>query len=159
MPLGAVAVLLLREGLEHGRRVAAGAAVGIAAADAIFATLAVIFGPVIGGLVAGYQRQIQLLAAAVLAVVAVVGVARTLRDRRQEFESVAADVGSARTTGAAFVRFLVITLANPLTVVYFAVVATGVASVLRGTGQGVAFIVGVLLGSGGWQLTLAMASS
>ncbi len=158
LPLGAVAVLLLREGLESGRRVAAGAAAGIAAADALFATLAVIFGPVIGRLVAGYQRQLQLLAAAVLAVVAVVGIARTLRERRRELGSVATGTGSARTAGAAFVRFLAITLANPLTVVYFAVVAAGVGSVLRGTGQGLAFVLGVLIGSGGWQLTLAMAS-
>ncbi|MDQ1305128.1 MAG: hypothetical protein QG671_958, partial [Actinomycetota bacterium] len=42
--------------------------------------------------------------------------------------------------------------------VYFAVVATGVASVVRGTGQGLAFVLGVLIGSGGWQLTLALAS-
>lgn len=170
LPLGAVAVLLLREGLEYGRRVAVAAAVGIAVADAIFATLAVTFGPAIGALVSQYQRGLQLVAAGVLAVVAGVGVARTLAQRRRDLVAPQTLVGPeggsnpsdtaaavpARTAGGAFVRFLAVTLANPLTVIYFAVVATGVAQVVQGTGQGVLFVLGVLLGSGGWQLTLAV---
>ena len=156
LPLGAVAVLLLREGVERGRPVAVGAAAGIAVADAIFATLAVVFGPAVGGLLSGHQRQIQIASAMVLAAIAVAGTVRTLW--RRGMQRPAAVGESARTPGAAFLRFLAITLANPLTVVYFAVVATGVASVVRGTGQGLAFVLGVLLGSGGWQLTLALAS-
>jgi threonine/homoserine/homoserine lactone efflux protein len=160
LPLGAVAVLLLREGLEFGRRVGVAAAAGIAAADALFATVAVILGPAVGALIARHQRGIQLLAAAVLALVAAVGIARTTVQRRrvpETDERVAAAVGaSTRSAGGAFLRFLVITLVNPLTVIYFAVVATGVAAVVQSPAEATAFVVGVLVGSGGWQLTLAI---
>ena len=52
-----------------------------------------------------------------------------------------------------------VTLANPLTIGYFTLVAVGVAGSLDSSGEAVAFVLGVGLGSLGWQLVLAWRSA
>lgn len=61
---------------------------------------------------------------------------------------------SATTPAATFARFVALTAINPLTAVYFAVVAAGFAERLAGPTQRVAFVAGVAVASAAWQLTL-----
>lgn len=157
LPLGAVAILLIREGLEYGRRAAVAGAVGIATVDTIFATVAVLVGPALATVLASQRRLITLLAAGVLLLVALVGIVRTVRSVRQAPEE--PSEAPARGAKAAFGRFFVVTLANPLTIGYFTLVAVGVAGSLDSSGEAVAFVLGVGLGSLGWQLVLALAGS
>ncbi len=68
----------------------------------------------------------------------------------------AAGSGPRRAGGvrpaAVFSRFVALTAINPLTAVYFAVLATGLA--LSGTGDAALFALGVFVGSLAWQLAL-----
>ena len=157
LPLGAVAILLIREGIEFGRAAAVAGAFGIAGVDTLFATVAVLVGPAVAAVLAPRQRAITLLAAAVLLVVAGVGILRTLRTAGANPPEV--DGPPVRGTGAAFLRFFAITAANPLTIGYFTLVAVGVAGRLGTAGESAAFVLGVGLGSLGWQLVLALVGS
>jgi|GEM_PF-323029 len=72
MPVGPVGVLLLRTGLLHGVRVAAGAAAGIATVDAGYAVLAVVAGAPVSRLATSHADVVRLLSSTVLLAVGVV---------------------------------------------------------------------------------------
>lgn len=153
MPLGAVGVLLLRTGMTHGWRPAGAAALGVATVDLGYAAVAVAAGAAVTAALDGHERPVRLVGAAVLAAIALRGL---LRARRP-----AADVGPEPPArpGPTYARFVGLTAVNPLTAVYFAVVAAGFAHRLDGTVPSVAFVLGVGAASAAWQLALAGAGS
>jgi len=90
----------------------------------------------------------------VLAAIAIAGLLRARRDRRQPLPvTVLPDRSELRAT---YARFLGLTIINPLTIVYFAafVVGLGLADGLSFAG-GVVFVAGAFLASLSWQLLLA----
>jgi arginine exporter protein ArgO len=94
------------------------------------------------------------VAAGVLGVVAAHGLVGGLRRR----SGAVAPVGSVPVTGRplrTLLRFVALTAVNPLTVVYFTVVAAGLTDRLADGGARVAFVLGIGLASAVWQLTLA----
>jgi arginine exporter protein ArgO len=109
-----------------------------------------------GGLVTaaldGREREVRLTSAAVLAGLAVTGLARTL----------SADPGAAppstRPDGA-FWRFLGLTALNPLTAAYFTVLAAGLGERVRSAAAATAFVVGVFVASLAWQAVLAVTGA
>jgi arginine exporter protein ArgO len=151
LPLGAIGVLIVREGVEHGLRAAVPAALAVACVDFAYALVATLLGARVSQALTGWERAIQLVGAAALAVVVVLGVRSTLRAARQP----PAEVGTPLPTGHVFARFVGLTAINPMTAVYFVALTAGLADRVTGDGAGIAFSVGVLVGSAAWQLVLA----
>jgi len=152
MPLGAVGVLLLRTAMAAGWRPAAAGALGVATVDLGYAVVAVLAGTAVTAALDGHERTVRIVGAVVLAAIAVRGLARVaMGARRPDAPGPAVRVGAR----AAYGQFVGITLVNPLTAGYFAVVAAGLAHRLAGPGPRLAFVLGVAAASVAWQLALA----
>ena len=156
LPLGAIGVLIVREGVERGLRAAVPAAVAVACVDLAYALVAVVLGVRVAETLAGWERTIQLVGAAALAIVVVWGVRGTLRGVGREHPD--APATPALPTHHVFLRFVGLTAVNPMTAVYFAALTTGLSAQLTGP-AGAAFAAGVFLGSATWQLVLAFAGA
>ncbi len=150
LPLGAIGILIVREGVERGIRPAAAAATAVACVDLGYATLAVVVGERVATALAGSEQALQLVAAIALLAVAAHGLVGLRRPPAASREL---------PTGAVFVRFVALTAVNPLTAVYFVALTTGLSAHLTGAGQGAAFALGVFAGSWAWQLVLAALGS
>ncbi len=157
VPLGAVGVLLLRTGLTSGWRTAAAGALGVASVDLVYAAVATVAGSAVAALLAGHESAVRLAGAAVLGVLAARGLWRVWSARRSSAAGleVAMDRTGAGSARAVWARFVGLTALNPLTVVYFGVVAAGLATRWAGAAERAAFVVGVGASSAVWQLALA----
>lgn len=181
LPLGAIGVLIVREGVERGIRAAGVAALAVATVDFGYALVAVVVGERLADALSGVERLVQLVGAFALAVVVILGVRNLLRSvrRTQPVPSVgaASDRGPGSTVHGAeepgdvelidlpvgywgtFLRFVGLTAINPMTAVYFVALTAGLSSRLSGSGAGTAFAVGVFLGSLAWQMVLAIGGA
>lgn len=150
LPLGAVGVLIVQEGIVGGWRPASAAATGVALVDGGYAVVAVVAGAAVTSALAGLERTVQLVGAVVLLAVAARGLLalRTPPERR-------APVPQARVLR----RFVALTAVNPMTAVYFVVLTAGLGDVVSDSASRAAFAAGVLIASLAWQLTLAGAAS
>lgn len=81
VPVGPIGVLLLREGVVHGTRVAIGAGLGVATVDLLYATVAVAAGAPVGRVVAEHEDVVRWVTAAVLVVVAAAALRAWWRER------------------------------------------------------------------------------
>lgn len=150
MPLGAISVLLLGEGITRGfgRSVPAATAVGVV--DALYAALAVLLGAVAAPLIAGWSPW-----PTVVGGVALVGIAAAGLWRSRAAAPEAADAGPH--DGPGWHRFAVLfglTAINPATLVYFAAITVGLADLLRTPAAGALFVGGVGVASLSWQLVV-----
>ena len=152
LPLGAIGVLILREGVERGIRMAAVAAFAVATVDFAYALVAVVVGERVAQALAEVERIVQLVGAAALTVVVIVGVRDLLRGLDEPAGDAQLPVGYRGT----FLRFVGLTAINPMTAVYFVALTAGLSQRLAGPGAGTAFAIGVLLGSLAWQMVLAL---
>jgi arginine exporter protein ArgO len=132
--------------------VGAAAGAGAASADGIYATLAMVAGAAVAGVIAPIEAPLRILAAGALVAVALRGFVRLLLGPR----GVPGQAELPRTLIATYLRLLAITLLNPMTVVYFAALSLGLPSVSGGEAAGrVAFVAGAFAASLSWQLMLA----
>jgi arginine exporter protein ArgO len=150
MPLGAIGVLLVQEGITNGWRPAAAGATGIALVDFGYAATAVLAGTLVSGALAGHERPVRLVGAAVLLLLTARGLLALRRP--------AADLGEA-PAGRVLGRFVALTAINPMTAVYFVVLTAGLGDRVSGAGRGAAFVLGVFAASLTWQLVLAAAGA
>jgi|tagenome__1003787_1003787.scaffolds.fasta_scaffold20974783_3 threonine/homoserine/homoserine lactone efflux protein len=152
LPFGAVSVLLIQEGITGGWRRGSAAAVGVALVDGAYAAVAVVAGAAVTTALAGRERAVQLVGAAVLLAVAVRGLSALRTPPRS--------TPGAPAPGARVLRrFVALTAINPLTAVYFVVLAAGLGEAVGDPASRAVFAAGVLLTSLAWQLTLAAAAS
>jgi arginine exporter protein ArgO len=166
VPLGAISVLILQEGLSRGWRHASAAATGVALVDLAYAGVATAAGTAVTRALANHTRAIQLVGAVVLLAVAAHGLLglRTAGDPALAPGEIPATppgsggVGGPRP-GAVLRRFVALTAINPLTAVYFVVLTAGLGSTVAGARAGAAFVAGVFGGSWAWQLALAATGS
>jgi arginine exporter protein ArgO len=157
LPLGAIGVLLLQEGLVRGWRSGVAAATGVALVDLTYAWVAVLAGTAVTRALAGHERTVQVVGAGVLVVVAARGLL-ALRTAAGPLPAGALSGGPPSAdvpSGHVLLRFVALTAVNPLTAVYFVVLTAGLGSVVAGPGAGTAFVTGVFLASWAWQLVLA----
>jgi threonine/homoserine/homoserine lactone efflux protein len=150
MQVGAVSLLLIEASVVRGPRVGAAAGMGVATADLAYAAIAALAGGAAGAALSSHESEIKLTAAAVLAAIAVHGLA-TLHRVPDGTTRVAATGPRAH-----YARFLAITMANPLTIASFAAVATALS--LDGPGAAVAFAAGVGFASAAWHVALTVAA-
>lgn len=150
MPIGPIAVLILRTGMGHGLRTALAAGAGAATADLVYASAAMLAGPLLVGVIGPVLVPVRLAAAGLLLALAL----RMLRgaaldDRTRE------PAGSGRT----YLTVLLLTLLNPATIVYFASLAIGLPAISSEPVARAAFVVAAVLASLSWQWLLAAAGA
>ncbi|HET7699792.1 MAG TPA: LysE family transporter [Candidatus Limnocylindria bacterium] len=150
MPVGPIAVLILRTGMRDGARAAFAAGAGAATADLIYASTAMLAGPILVGAIAPVLVPVRLAAAAVLLALAL----RMLRAAR--------DTTAGRTSAGVrrtYATVLFLTILNPATIVYFASLSIGLPALSRETAARAAFVVAAVLASLSWQWLLAAAGA
>ena len=162
IPVGAIAILIVETGIQRGVRQAAAAGTGAAAADGIYATVAVVFGATLAIALAPFDTALRVLAVVLLVAIAIRGLAGLRRSSvpaaDQEAAVIPADIDAAERTGSArrtFAAFLGLTLLNPITVTYFAALILGLQGAGVGPVEKAAFVAGAFLASLSWQLLLA----
>jgi arginine exporter protein ArgO len=152
MPLGAIGVLLVQEGILRGWRPAAAGATGVALVDLGYAASAVAAGTLVSDALEGHERPVRRVGAVVLLLVAARGL---LALRRPAADAAAAEAPGHHVLG----RFVALTLVNPMTAVYFVVLTAGLGAQVTGVRRGAAFAAGVFAASLAWQLVLAAAGA
>lgn len=157
IPLGAIGALLFTEGLRRGFRRGLPAAAGVATADGIYSVLAIVFGLAVAPLIAAISPWPAVLGGAALIAIAGVGVIKGVRApvSLADHTPLAASNRSVRR----FLAFLALTLVNPMTLLYFVAVSTGISDVIHTVPTRLAFIGGVWIGSLGWQCVLVAAGA
>ncbi|MFC9327050.1 lysine transporter LysE [Kitasatospora sp. NPDC057015] len=176
LPLGAVGVLLLEEG-RRGWRPAASAASAVALADLLYAALAVTVGSRVATALADWEVWTRAASAALLGLIAARGLLSLRRSAvvppvvppvvRAVVPPAGGDRSRAARAAPAFVRFLLLTLVNPTTALYFVALVSaggpggsgpggsGAGAPVVGAPAGAAFALGVFAASLVWQQTLA----
>ncbi|HEY0697524.1 MAG TPA: LysE family transporter [Micromonospora sp.] len=154
VPVGAIAILVIGLTARTSFRVGAGAALGVATADGLYAAAAAFGGAALAGPVVPVAGPLRVLAAVVLLVLAGHGAWRALRPTSPGPAPVG--LGGLSRPGRAFLGVLALTLLNPLTVVYFAALVMGRrdAAELSPPAAGL-FTLGAFLASASWQLLVA----
>jgi len=172
VPLGAVGVLLVSEGMARGWRPGVAAACGVATVDLVYASAATAAGAAVASALAGRETAVRLVAATVLAVVAVRGLlaARAPSGVTSSGVTTGGVTTGGVTTGGvttggeddhrpgalrSYWRFVAVTAVNPLTALYFVALAVALGDRIAGTAAAAAFVLGVGIGSLAWQLVLA----
>jgi threonine/homoserine/homoserine lactone efflux protein len=157
---GAVSALLLETAVVAGPRRAAAAGLGVASVDLAYAALAVGAGAAARVVLAGHEAELRAAAALALMFTAFRGIRSIIRDpARPRAAASEPTVGATRRSLPArdqYLRFVALTAINPLTIVYFASVATSVS--LRGVPSRFAFVVGAGGASAVWHLSLSLAA-
>ncbi len=154
IPVGAIAVLILDAAIRHGFRIGAAAGAGAATADAVYAALAALAGAAIAALIDPVQTELRVLAVVILVLIATHGLLAV--------RSGAAAAGGPSTPSdgrRTYLRFLGLTIVNPMTVVYFAALIVGLPAIGDAVSERAAFVVGAALASLSWQTLLASIGS
>jgi len=154
IPVGAIAILIVDMGLRRGFPSAFMAGAGAATADFIYALLAVIAGATLAMALAPYALGLQIASAIVLLALGAYGFRQAWQiDGTQGSEPPSEnDRGLPRI----YLRFLGLTLLNPLTIAYFGALILGrdpeaTITIL----DRMLFVLGAALASLSWQSLLA----
>ncbi len=152
IPVGAIAVLIVTKAAQESFRAAAVAGLGAASADLTYATVAVAAGAALAPHLRHSTTIVHLVSGCVLVAVGGYGILRAIRSHRLP--------GAIRAGAlpATYVRFLALTLINPLTVIYFASLVLTTRATMQ-PASAVAFVAGVAIASASWQTLLAGSGS
>ncbi len=153
-PLGAIGILLLREGLAHGFTAASPAAAAVALMDTGYCALAVIVGATAAPVVASWGAVPLLLGG--LALIGLGGTGLYKSIARGSGRSVHGEPPHA-SRGRRFLIFAGLTAVNPATLVYFAALTAGLGGALGSPAIAAVFVLGVAAASLSWQLGLVLA--
>ena len=171
-PLGAIGLLLLREGLAAGFRAAAPAAFAVALVDTVYCTLAVFAGAAAAPLAASWGSLPAVAGGTALILLGLAGIRQTCRGVPRPAAAGAAARAAAAPEEAEgraakhrpahrgrFVLFVALTAVNPVTLLYFAALAAGLRDLLTPPAGPAAFITGVAAASLSWQLGLVFSGA
>ncbi|MFE1907592.1 LysE/ArgO family amino acid transporter [Streptomyces gardneri] len=151
IPVGAVGAHLVAVAARSPWRTGAGAALGIAAADGVYAVLAVLGGAALVPLLAPVATPLRWVSAAVLVILAAHSTRAAVRAYRAGPQSGEAPPPAPRR---AFLTFLGITILNPMTIVYFTALVLG-GQTTTGATEATVFVTAAFVASASWQLLLA----
>jgi len=149
-PVGPIGVLCIRQALSNGFRPAFCSGLGAATADALYGCVAGFGLTAVSGFMLRQQFWIALLGGTFLCLIGL----RTLRARP------ATQAAPVRGHGAAYASTLLLTLANPATILSFiAIFAAFGPAAVADYGRALNLVVGIFLGSAAWWLFLSAAVS
>lgn len=158
IPVGAIAALLISLTARTSLRVGAAAAMGVATADLLFATAAMLGGAALARIIEPIGTPLRWAAAVLLVGLAI----RTGVTAVRHFREPAATRSGAglSTPGRAYLGLLGLTLLNPATIVYFGALVLGrQASDSLNPLAETLFVVGAFAASASWQLLIAGSGS
>jgi arginine exporter protein ArgO len=153
MPVGAIALFLIRLGAAACLCIAAAAGLGAASVDGGFAAAAVTGGARLARPIAAIADPLRAAAATVLVIVAVLLAVAAVR--RYRAASTAPRL-TLRTPLRAYATLASVTVLNPLTMVYWAALVLGqqTSTAALTPAQAAAFVAAVFAASASWQLIL-----
>ena len=148
-PVGPIGMLVIRRTLAEGRLLGLLTGLGAAAADALYGCVGAFGLTFISGLLMGYAFWTKLIGGAFLVYLGI----STFRAKPREESTGISNVRYA----AAFLSTMVLTLANPATILSFMAVFAGLGLGTKSGDYGAAGVVvgGVFLGSAIWWLMLS----
>ncbi|WP_218153238.1 MULTISPECIES: LysE family transporter [unclassified Streptomyces] len=158
VPVGAVGAYLVALTARTGLKVGLSAALGVAAADGLYALVAAAGGAALVPVLQPVLLPLRWVAALVLVGLAARSGVTAIRQYRlgQAQGGFVAQENAAMSGGRAFFGLLGITLMNPATVVYFAALVLGGQAVAEPTVlEQVLFVGGAFGASASWQVMLA----
>jgi arginine exporter protein ArgO len=155
MPVGAIAALIVALTSRTSLKVGAGAALGVATADGLYCTAAVLGGAALARLVEPVAGPMRWIAMVILVGIAARTAWTALR-HRHEAATARAATGRMETPLGAYFTFLGLTLLNPATIIYFAALVLGRNS--AGDHQ-VVWVLAAFVASASWQLLIAAGGS
>ena len=153
-PVGPIGLLVIRRAIADGRAAGLATGLGAAAADALYGAVAGLGLSAVAAALSGASVWLRLGGGLFLIVLGI----RAARSRPPEGGAEAAAAtraGLARAFGST----LLLTLANPMTVVSFAAVMASVGVGASGGGEVAAFVAAVFAGSALWWLLLSGGAS
>lgn len=149
-PIGPMALLSIRRTLARGWTSGIACGLGIATADAVYASVAVFGLTAISSVVIGHGRQVQALGSAAIMVIGL----RTLLAPAAAAPAPVAARGLARD----YLSCVALTLSNPPTILLFAAILAGTGfGTTAGGWRALLVVAGVATGSAGWWAGLALA--
>ncbi len=150
-PVGPIGLLCIQRTLTRGRAVGLATGLGVATADALYGGVAGFGVVAVTRVLAGRQDLIRLLGGLALVALGL----RIARSRPAERAARAREGGLA----VAYFSTLLLTLANPLTILSFAAVFAGLGAAGGGGAAAAALVAGVFAGSALWWLVLTSGVS
>ncbi|MFB7937648.1 LysE family transporter [Streptomyces sp. NPDC127049] len=151
IPVGAVGAHLVAVAARSPWRTGAGAALGIAAADGVYALVAVLGGAALVPLLAPVAVPLRWASAVVLLALAAASARTALRVHRAGTPVADRPVTAPHR---AFWTFLGITVLNPMTVLYFTALVLG-GHTTTGPAEAAVFVAAAFAASASWQLLLS----
>jgi threonine/homoserine/homoserine lactone efflux protein len=149
VPVGPIGILCIRRTLTQGRIIGFLSGLGAATADAFYGAIAGFGITVLSNLLVGQQTGLRLIGGGLLCIL---GVKTFLSKPAEQGASVEGD-----THWGAYLSTFILTLTNPMTILFFAAVFAGL-----GVGSGrdhylsaSILVLGVFLGSASWWLVLS----
>ena len=159
IPVGAIGVLILGLSARTRLVVGAGAGLGVATADGLYAVLAALGGAAVAGVIRPVATPLRWAAGGVLLAMAVRTAVVAWRHYRDPDRAARADRGLT-TPGRAYLGLLALTLLNPATVIYFSALILGrQAQGTRSVAASVVFVLAAFAASASWQLLVAASGS
>jgi threonine/homoserine/homoserine lactone efflux protein len=156
IPVGPMAILLINTTMAKGWRHGALGALAMATVDGLYAATVFFVGGTISAWLKDWALQLSLGGAAILLYLGITTLVKSLKNLRLEAGETIASSGSLAKT---FATFFGATALNPPTALYFLALAPSVAQLANGgiANAGMAFAIGVFVGSIIWQQSLAFA--
>jgi threonine/homoserine/homoserine lactone efflux protein len=151
MPVGAIAVLILREGMVRGTRFGLAAGAGCATVDLVYCALAVALGATLANAIAPWLPALALASGLVIIAIGALQLRRALKSRAADSEEV---VGGSKLS--VYGRFVALTALNPATIVYFLALSAVVTTVTTSAAGPVVFVLATALASLLWQSGLGV---
>jgi threonine/homoserine/homoserine lactone efflux protein len=153
IPVGQIAVLIIDTALRGGFKPGFAAGAGAATADLIYALTAALAGAALAGLIGPYETPLRFISAAILIALGGWGLWKLRAARKPEGEAKPVEVIGVLPT---YIKFVGLTLINPLTIVTFAALILGNPSQALESVEGkILFVVGAAFSSLSWQTLLA----
>jgi len=153
IPVGAIAILIIDTGLRGGFKPGFAAGAGAASADFTYAALAALAGAALAPLVRPFEIPLRAMSGVVLMALGGWGLWRLRSARKQVDTNQPAPIAGVWQT---YIKFLGLTLINPMTVIYFAaLILGGGTNALATPGGRALFVLGAGLSSLSWQSLLA----
>lgn len=147
IPVGAIAVLILRVGITQGLKAGLAAGLGAATVDLSYCTVAMVAGGAISGTLQSWGSYPLLVSGLVLLGLGVFQLVGALRHKNDPDRP----LPSPRSV---YLRFIALTALNPATVLYFAALAATLGAQQADAAAKVAFVVGTGSASVMWHLVL-----